>query len=124
MSQINIHWYVANVSFSDSTLGWAFKLTDFTSLEDIKYEIHYLLPYGDKWRIVKLEYHSPLMVNEGKIEFNKFELKTQAGARVVWNTYFRYETKVSLELEATLQRSVEDILKMCKHPPRYWNVIL
>lgn len=47
MSQINIDWYVAHVSFSSFTLRRTFKLTDFTSLEDIKYEIHYLLPYGD-----------------------------------------------------------------------------
>lgn len=54
MSQINIDWYVTNVSFSNPTPEPTVKLTDFTSLEDIKYEIHYLLPYGDNRNIVKL----------------------------------------------------------------------
>lgn len=76
MSQINIHRYVENVSFSGSTPRRTFKLTDFISLEDIKDEIHYLLPYEDKRRIVKLEYRSLSIDNRGKIEFNKFELKT------------------------------------------------
>ena len=124
MSQINIHWYVTDVSFSDFTLEWTFKLTNSTSLEDIKDEIHYLLPYRDKQRIVKLEYRSPSIDNEGKIELNKFKLKTQANVRAMWDTYFCFKTKIPLKLEAMLQRSVEDILKMYKRLPRYWNVIL
>lgn len=74
-----------------------FKLTDFISLKDIKDEIHYLLPYRDKRRIVKLEYHSPSIDNEGKIEFNKFKLKTQVDVRVMWDTYFRFKIKGSLK---------------------------
>lgn len=68
---------------------------------------------------MKLEYRSSSIDNEGKIEFNKFELKMQADVRAMWNTYFRFETKIPLELEVTLQRSVEDIMKMCKHPLGY-----
>ena len=58
---------------------------------------------------MKLEYHSPSIDNGEKIEFNKFELKTQANVRDMWNTYFRFETKIPLELEGTLQRSIEDM---------------
>lgn len=47
------------------------------------------------------------------------ELKTQAGVRAIWNTYFRFETKIPLELEATVSRLVEDIAKMLKCPPEY-----
>ncbi|XP_050885549.1 uncharacterized protein LOC127091071 [Lathyrus oleraceus] len=119
MSQINIDWYVANVSFSSYTPVRMFKLIDFTSLEDIKDEIHYLLPYRDNRKIVKLEYRSPSIGNRGNIEFNKFELKTQAGVRAMWNTFFRFEIKVLLELEATISRSGEDILKMLRRPPGY-----
>lgn len=105
MSQIIINWYVANVSFSSATPERKFKLNEYTSLTDIKYEIHHLLPYGDNWRIVKLEYRSPLIDNGEKIEFNNFELKTVVDVRVMWNTYFRFEIKVLLELEARISRS-------------------
>lgn len=68
---------------------------------------------------MKLEYRSPSIDNGGKSELKKFELKTQVDVRVMWNTYFRFETKVLLKLEATVQISVEDIMMMCKRPPGY-----
>lgn len=119
MSTLNIVWYVANVSFSNGALGRTFKLKDFTSLNDIKDEIHYLLPYRDNRKIKKIEYRSPSFGNREKIEFSKFELKTQADVWAMWNTFFRFETKISFELEARISRSIGDILKMLKRPPEY-----
>ncbi|KAI5409230.1 hypothetical protein KIW84_054869 [Lathyrus oleraceus] len=114
-----IFWFItSNGAIEDKIsalhLGCTFKLTDFTFLEDIKEEIHYLLPYGDNRKIVKLENHSPSIDNIGNIEFNKFELKTQSDVRTMWNTYFRFETKVLLELETTISRSIKDILNISK----------
>ncbi|CAL5191721.1 unnamed protein product [Lathyrus oleraceus] len=119
ISSLNINWYVANVSFYNGAPRRTFKLNEFTSLDDIKDEIHYLLPYGDNRKIVKLEYLSLSIDNRGKIEFRKFELKTQADVRAMWNTFFYFKIKVLLELEAMILRSVEDILKTCKRPPVY-----
>ena len=87
-----------------------------SKISKMKSTISYLT---DNRRIVKLEYRTSSIDNGGKIEFNKFELKTQADVRAMWNTYFRFETKVLLELEATISRSVEDIVKMLKRPPEY-----
>lgn len=84
-----------------------------------KTKIHHLLPYRDNRKIVKLKYRSPVIGNERKIDFNKFELKTQAGVRAMWNTYFCFETKVPHELEVTISRSIEDILKMLKRASGY-----
>lgn len=120
MSQININWYVENVSFSSSTPERTFKLTEFTSLED---EIHHFLPYRDNRRIVKLECRSSSIANGWRIEFNKFELKTQADVRAMWNAYFHFKTKVLLELEAKISRSSKDIANMLKRPHGYWNNI-
>lgn len=96
-----------------------FKLTEYISLVDIKDEIHHLLPYGDNRRIVKLGYRSSSIDNRGKIEFNNFEFKKDADVRVVWNTYFHFKTKVSLELQAKISRPFKDILKMLKCPHGY-----
>lgn len=119
MSHININWYVTNVSFSSSTPKRKFKLTGVTSLEDIKYKIHHLSPYKDNRRIVKIEYRSLSIDNRGKIEFNKFELKTHAYVRAMWITYFYFEIKVLVELEVMISRSIKDITKMLKRPPGY-----
>ena len=66
ISQININGYIANVSFSISKNGRTIKLIDFTSFEDIKDEINYVLPYGDNHNIVKLEHRSLSIGNEGE----------------------------------------------------------
>ena len=68
---------------------------------------------------MKFEYHSSSIDNRGKIEFNDFELKTDVDVRAMRNTFFRFETKVPLELKATISRSVEDIMKILKRPPEY-----
>src|SRR4051812_23791953 len=80
MSQydINIRWYVAVISYSDGeTPGRTIKLNDYTSLDDIIDEIHYCLPYGDKQKIVKLEYRSLSVDNEGNVVYSNFELKNR-----------------------------------------------
>lgn len=68
---------------------------------------------------MKLDYHLQSINNKGKIEFNNYELKTKANVRAMSNSFFRFETKVMIELEATISRSTEDIVKMLKYPPGY-----
>lgn len=75
------------------------------------------------WKIVKLEYQSPSIENDENIEFNNFELKTGAYIRVIWNIFFSYETKRLIKMNVTIVRSVDDIMKIMKHPPRCWNVM-
>lgn len=64
---------------------------------------------------MKLEYRSPSIDNGGKIEFNNCGLKVDVDVRAMWNTFFCFETKITLELKGTIPRSVEDIIKMLKH---------
>lgn len=64
-----------------------------------------------------------MIYNEDKIEFNNYEFKTDAYVRAMWNTIFCFEIKVLVEVEATISRSIEDILKMLKRPLGYQNVM-
>src|SRR4051812_45583022 len=88
-------------------LGRTFKLTDYISLDDIIDEIHYRLPYGDKRKVVKLEYRSPSIDNEGNIIYNNFELKNREDVLAMWRTNFDSEENIPLELEATVRRTIE-----------------
>lgn len=72
---------------------------------------------------MKLTYCSPSINNEDKIKFNNYELKTDANGRAMWNTTFHFETKVSIEVEATISRSIVNIVKTLKRPPEYLNVM-
>ena len=83
MSQINIIWYVANVSFFSTTPARKFNLNKYTALAYLKYKLRNLLPHEDNRKIVKLNYYSPLIDNEWNIEFIKFEHKTDADVRTM-----------------------------------------
>lgn len=56
-----------------------------------------LLGYPDNKRIVKLYYRSPLIDNEGDIQFKMFELKTNVDLMIMWSTCHHYETKGLIE---------------------------
>lgn len=73
-----------------------------------------LLYYLDNQSLVKIEYHSPLIDNQGKIEFNKFELKSYEDLWVMYNTFHCYTTKGSIKMVVKLVRSTDDIMKMMK----------
>lgn len=66
--------------------------------------------------MIKIEYHSASIDNEGKIKFIKFELKTNAYVNVIWSIFQRYTTKGVIEMDATIVKSTNNILKMLKRP--------
>lgn len=74
-----------------------------------------LLYYLDNQSLVKIEYHSPPIDNQGNIEFNKFELKSYEDLWVICNTFHRYATKGSIKMDVKLMKSTDDIMKMMKY---------
>lgn len=66
--------------------------------------------------VVKLEFRSPSIDNEGKIQFTMLKLKTNGDLKVMWSTFYRYSIKGSIEMDATIQRSDKDIIKMLQRP--------
>lgn len=55
--------------------------------------------------MTKIEHRSPTIGNEGKIKFNKFELKMDTNVRVMWITFQHYATKGQIEMDVTFARS-------------------
>lgn len=72
--------------------------------------------------MVKIEYRSPSIDNERKMGFNKFELKTDEYLKVMWSTFCRYKIKGPLEVDATVGRSIDDIMQMLKRLESSINV--
>lgn len=100
----------------------AFKFTEYTPLDDLKFILEELLPYDNDQKIMKLEYRLPSYDNEWNIELNNFELKHVVNARAMWNTFFPYENKFLIDMDAKIERYVEDIFRMMERPPRRWYV--
>lgn len=121
-TRMNINLHVTYVYFNGAKSSIEFKFNDYNIFIDMKYILQNLLTYGDNRKIVKLEYYSPWIENKRKTEFRNFKLKMGAYVRATWNTFFHLETKVPIELDTTISRSVKDIIKKLEHPHGYWNV--
>lgn len=65
--------------------------------------------------MTKIEYCSPTINNERKMKFRKFEMKTNENVRVVWSKFNLYTTKGPIKVDAKLERSTNNILKVMKH---------
>lgn len=69
------YWYLAFVYFNRVKSPVDFRLTNGTSLDVLKSKLDYLLHHTENRKVVKIEYYSPSIDNEGNIRFSKFELK-------------------------------------------------
>ena len=74
--------------------------------------------------MVKLKYRSPSLDTEGNLKFTSFELNNDDDLEVMWSTFQRYSSKGPIEVDAKLQRSGEDVIKMlqCPQLPVYNNM--
>lgn len=97
-------------------------ITKDTHIVVLKFKLDNILYHIDNKKVVKIEYHSPSIDNEGKIWFSKFELKMDGDLKLMWSTYHRYETNGLIKVDATITRSVNDIIKILKHPESSSNV--
>lgn len=61
---------------------------------------------------MKLYYCSSSIESDEKIQFNELELKTDENLTVMWSTFHCYERKCPIELDAEIERSSKNILKM------------
>lgn len=115
---MNINLNTGYIYFNADEPSIAFKFTMYTPFDDLKFILEELLSYDDNQKIVKLEYRSPSADNEGNIEFNNFEFKTTKDVRALRNIFFHYENNFLIELDAKIERFVEDIVRMLERPHR------
>lgn len=110
------YWFITFVYFNDVLPPLQFRVTTDTLLVDLKSRMQNNLHYSDNRRVIKIEYYSPSLYNTWKMKFRKFELKMNEDLRIVWSTFHCYATKDPIEVNVTLARSTDDILKMLKCP--------
>lgn len=79
---------------------------------DLKTKLNTLLRYPENRRVVKLMYRSSSLDSEGKIHFTNFERKTNKDLQVMWITFYIYTSKDLIEVDAEIERSVNDIINM------------
>lgn len=94
---INQNEYISSSCFC--VFQWCKNPFQFRAYEDIhlvdlKFKLNTLLQYPENRRIVKLEYLSPLIDDEGKIWFTKLKRNTDKKLRVIWSTFYCYSKMV------------------------------
>lgn len=109
--RMNIIWHVKNIHFIEDTPSREFKIIEYTPIEYLLYSLQELLPYDENCKILKIEYRLSPLSKEGKLEFRNHELKRDTDLRAMWRNFFRLESKVLIELDATVSRSVDDNIK-------------
>ena len=111
---MSIYWDVRFVYFNGVKVSLEFKVTEHTSLVDLKYILENLFEYSNNRKVVKLKYSSPSIDNDRKIQRNSLKLKTNEDLRVMWSIFHCFETKgmIPIEVDMKIVRSTIDILKM------------
>ncbi|XP_058749009.1 uncharacterized protein LOC131621965 [Vicia villosa] len=97
---------------SGYSMSLQFRFLHDTPFAELIPTLNSLLQFPENWKMVKLEYRSPSLDPEGKVKFTPFELKNDDDLEVMWTSYQQYSSKVSIELDAKLQRSGEDVNKL------------
>ena len=97
-------------------MPFQFRFSRDTPFAELIPSLNTLLHYPENRKVVKLEYRSPSLNDEGGIKFTPFEIKNDEDLAVLWTTFDRFSSKGPIELDAKLQRSADDVIKMLTHP--------
>src|SRR3954469_18898947 len=98
--------HLAFVYFTTSyPMSFQFRFSCDTSFAELITSLNTLLQYLENRKVVKLEYRSPSLNDEGDVDFTPFEVKNNEDLAVLWSTFDRFSSKDPIELDAKLQRS-------------------
>ena len=86
-------------------------LDDTTSLASLTSKLNELLPDTENKKVRKVEFHEDWIDTDGRVKYKLVKLKTDDDVKDVRRSFHRRITKGSIELDANIPRSVEDIMK-------------
>ena len=82
-----------------------------SGLKDQLNQINCDLHYRDTRSVDSIEYRRPSTGSDGSIEYTQMKLKNDDDVRTMFSIFDQYNTKGTIELDALLIRSFEDIRK-------------
>lgn len=111
-TRMNTYTHLAFVYLNGAKHLLQFRVSEDITLIDMKFKLNTRLRNPENQRVIKLEYHSPLIDDERKIWFTKLELKMDEDLKVMKITFYRYSSKGLIEVDALVVRSTEDIVTL------------
>ena len=105
----------AEVYYNDNNPPVDFKLPDGSeSFATMKEMLNNLLQDFDNRRVTKVEFREDWIDTNGRVKYNLIELKNDEDVKAMWKSFRRRITKGPIELDAQIQRSIDDIMKCLK----------
>lgn len=86
------------------------------SLATLTSKLNELLHDIDNRKVKKIEFCGDWIDTDGRVKYNHIELKTDEDVKDMWRSFRRMLTKGPIELDVKISRSVDNIIKMMKHP--------
>lgn len=71
-----------------------------------------MLPDTNNRKASKIEFCENWIDIDGKVKYNLIKLKTDEYLKAMWRTYHCRLIKGPIEFDATISRSIDDIIKM------------
>jgi len=104
---------LAPIYYNDVTLS---------RLKDELDQINRQLNHKDTRRVVCVEYQCPLSDSAGSLRFSRMKLTDNDDVRTMFSIFSQHGTREPIELDASLVRSAEPILKSLHRPRNYEEI--
>ena len=102
-----------------------FRIHNDVTLSGVKDELDQInrqLNHRDTMRVVSVEYRCPLFDSVGSLYFSRMKLKNDNDVRTMFSIFGQHSTRGPIELDASLVRSAEQILKSLSRPRNYEEI--
>jgi len=116
---------LAAVYYNGGTRPHLFRICNDVTLFGLKDELDQLnrqLNHRDTRRVVGVEYRCLLSDSTGSLHFSRMKLTNNDDVRTMFSVFGQHNTRGPIELDASLVRSVEEILKSLHQPMNYEEI--
>jgi len=116
---------LAAVYYNGGTPPHLFRIRNDVTLSGLKDELDQIncqLNHRETRRVVGVEYRCPLSDSVGSLWFSQMKLRNNDDMRTIFSIFSQHCTRGPIELDASLVRSVEQILKSLNRPRNYEEI--
>ena len=116
---------LAAVYYNGGTPPHLFRIRDDVTLSGLKDELDQInrqLNRRDTRRVVGVEYRCPLSDSAGSLRFSRMKLTNDDDVRTMFSVIGQHSTRGPIELDASLVKSVDQILKSLHRPRNYEEI--
>lgn len=93
---------LSDLYFNGMRLPLQFRVTNGTTLVDLKFKLKNLLQCPNHRRVVKIEYHLPFIDNKENMNFGQYELKIDENLRNMLKIFHCYAANGPTKVDATI----------------------